>query len=80
MLIYTMFDMKSELRRHLFDTHKDPVEERHLGREADGISGPVINLSTCPLCPNDLTLVRLDLDDHIAAHLHSFALQVIPLN
>lgn len=38
----------------------------------------ILEMMRCPLCPHSQQLYSLEKHDHIALHLHSFALEALP--
>ena len=74
----TGFATKSECRKHMLDNHSASFTPDDLPVLLNLSERTMMEPVSCPLCLNNQNRVHVDRDDHIAMHLHSFALRALP--
>lgn len=73
-----VFATEADYKKHMLENHAtsfDPVDLPlllNLGEQT------IVEPVSCPLCLNDRSLIRVEHDEHIAIHLHSFSLRALP--
>ncbi|GAB1321063.1 hypothetical protein MFIFM68171_11273 [Madurella fahalii] len=72
------FATASDCKTHISENHSGSFAPEELPILLDLSERTMIELVSCPLCLNDRNPVHLEEDDHIAIHLHSFALRALP--
>ncbi|KAK7916875.1 guanyl-nucleotide exchange factor [Apiospora marii] len=72
------FDAEKAWSDHLAAEHEGEYEEEDLEDFAEASCRSVIPPVSCPLCHGNAPSSKPDADEHIAEHLHSFALQALP--
>ncbi|KAH8880195.1 hypothetical protein GQ53DRAFT_546604 [Thozetella sp. PMI_491] len=72
------FDRETEWHAHMWSRHPGQFDEAELPILAEASQRTMVQPVSCPLCPHSYQLMQVEVDDHIAQHLHSFALQALP--
>ncbi|RYP44076.1 hypothetical protein DL768_009421 [Monosporascus sp. mg162] len=75
-----VFDNEEEWRDHTVSTHKDTFSESQLPLLSKISKRRLARQTKCPICRHPPGLARPDEDEHIAEHMHSFALKALPWN
>lgn len=74
-----LFTTVETLTKHIRNSHADAVSDEHIAAAIHTASGPTpFGVSGCPLCDTTGTSDSNMLFDHIAEHMHAFALQSLP--
>ncbi|RMJ12127.1 hypothetical protein CDV36_008220 [Fusarium kuroshium] len=72
------FDTEEEWHTHTLAEHEDEIDESDLPDLAELSQRTRVPPVACPLCHEDGSLRNPETDDHLAEHLHHFALQALP--
>ncbi|KAI0534303.1 hypothetical protein GGR58DRAFT_505459 [Xylaria digitata] len=72
------FDSIELWASHTRKLHNPALADAHVFAATKMSERRVLELMRCPLCPRSQRLYNLEMDDHIALHLHSFALEALP--
>jgi hypothetical protein len=73
-----LFATEFEFEKHMLENHPNLFDPLDLPLWLEISERNIIEPVSCPLCLNDRNLVRLEYDEHIATHLHSFSLRALP--
>jgi hypothetical protein len=71
------FESSELWRQHLHQAHGKKLEGAHFPLLATMSEKKVLDLFQCPLCLPPRRYIDIEQDDHIALHLHSFALNAL---
>lgn len=73
-----VFDSEENWKQHMSLRHKEKCDGPQLMLLSSLCRRQLTRLVDCPLCKRSTGLVRPDKDDHIAEHLHEWALRALP--
>jgi TPR repeat protein len=73
-----VFDNADDWEQHMSECHKEKCDGHQLALLSSLCRRRLTQLTECPLCKRSTGLVRPDKDEHIAEHLHEWALRALP--